>query len=186
MEELCEDFTLKNLVVMIHQWAEITRREEAELQSDLSSPYGPVQAVVQRGARIYRCTGTSKPDMGALRIILEGKKLWGRVKEAMDKKVEGLRQELEEQKRRAQKEADMFKERIAKMQSERESIRKEIFQELEEEKRRAREEADGLRKCIAELQFKPEENRHGSGKSSATYNFRRVPREYSSWDHLLT
>ena len=68
------------------------------------------------------------------------------MQQAMDKKVEELRQELEESHR-----------------------------EREEEKRRAREEADDFRKCITELQSKLEKDRHGSGKASATHNFLHVP-----------
>ena len=78
-------------------------------------------------------------------------------------------QELEEQKRRAREEADMFKKQIAEMQSKEEIARKAT-------ERRAQEEADGLRKYIAEMQSKLEEERHTSGKASATYlNSRHVP-----------
>ena len=206
LEELCADSTLKNLVIMIHQFDEVTHDQaEEQLQSDLSNPNGLVQAVVRRGARIYRCTSASEPDLGALRIILE------------NLSVAELRRELEEQKKRAEQEADEFKKRIAEMQSEEEStrkemvrvhsqeleeqkrmaqegvadvfkkhtaemqlkeesIRQEVSQELEEQKRKAQEEADGLRECIAELQSElGEDRRHASGKVSATYNLRPVP-----------
>ena len=108
--------------------------------------------------------------------------------EAMDKKVEELRRELEEQKRKAQQEAVMFKKRIDEMQSKEESARKEFCQELEKQKRKAQEEADGLRKCITELQSKVEEGRHASGKASATDSLSPVlpVQEYSSLDHSLT
>ena len=96
------------------------------------------------------------------------KKLKESMQKAMDKKVEELRRELEEEKRRAREEADGLKKCIAEMQLE-EIIRKEM-------ERRAREEADGLRKRIAEMQSKLEEDRHRSGKASATYlNSRHVP-----------
>ena len=228
MKELCEDSTLKNLVIMIHQFGEVISHREQILQASLSDPDGLVQAVlVPLGAKIYRCTGASKPDLGALRIILAGRSVvpkvqqepinksskseqtavrrveprkekpevgerhnsnvrepLGSTRKAVDKEVEGLRRQLEEQKRRAQQEADVFKKRIARMQSKEESIRKE----LEEEKRRARKEADGLMKCIAELQSQLKEDRHTSGKASATYKFRHVlpVRKHFLWDHSLT
>ena len=93
------------------------------------------------------------------------------LKARMQSKEESMRKELEEEKRRARKEADGFRKCIAELQSKEESMRKE----LEEEKRRARKEADGFRKCIAELQSKLEEGRHGYGKTSATYNFQCIP-----------
>ena len=208
MEELCEDSTLKNLVIMIHQWGEVTHkpRAEARLQSDLSSRYGFVKAVVRRGAKIYRCTSASEPDLGGRSVVPEAqqpnnngseseqtaarpaepsreepevgerhngdiREREGSTQEAVDKEVEELRRELEQQKRKAQQEADALKKRIAEMQSKEESIRQEVSQELEEQKRKAQEEADGLRKCIAELQSELEEDRDASGEASATYNF---------------
>ena len=174
LEELCEDLTLKNFVIMIHHWSGVTHEAEAALQSDLSDPNGFVQAVVRRGAKVYRCAGTSEPDLGALRIILGGRSVVPEVQQERpveQNMVEELRQELEEQKRRAQLEADVFEKRNAEMQSKEESTRKE----MEEQKRKAQEEADGLRKCITELQSKLEEDRHGYGKTSAIYNFRHVP-----------
>ena len=232
MEELFEDLTLKTLVIMIHQWGKLDHGAEAKLQSDLSNPDGFVQRVVRRGAKIYRCTGRSKPDLCALRIILGGrsfvpevqrepinkgselertavrpvepskekpelgeghnsyiKELRGSAQEAVDKEVEELRRELEEQKSRAKqeadvfkkriaemqsKEADMFKKHVAEMQSKEESIRQEVSQELEGQKRKA-QEADELRKCITEMQSKLEEDRHRSGTTSATHDFRHTP-----------
>ena len=176
---------------MTHRWKKASHcYAEAWLQSDLSNPHGFVQAVVRRGAKIYRCTSTSEPDLDALRIILGGRSVVPEVQQepinegseleqtavrpaepSKDKEIEELRRELEEQKRRAQQEADVFKKRIARMRSKEENVRKE----LEEEKRRARKEADGFTKFIAELQSKLEEDRHGSGKASATHNFRHVP-----------
>ena len=228
MEELCKDLTLENLVIMIHQWSEFTHRAEAILRSDLSSPNESAQALVRRGAKIYRCTGASKPDLGALRIILGGvpvpevqqepihkgseseqttepskgkpelgerrnshiRELGGNTEEALNKEIEELRRELEEQKRGAQQEADAFKKRIAEMVREHYQELEEqkrgaeeeadvfkthaaemVSREVEKQKRKAQEEADGLRKCIAELQSELEEDRHASGKTSATYIF---------------
>ena len=190
MKELCQDSTLKNLVIMTHQFGEVSSYAEMRLQTDLSDRYGFIQAVVPLGAKIYRCTSASEPDLGALRIILAGRSVVPEIQQepiskgsqleqaavrpvepSKDKEVQELRRELEEQKRRAQQEADAFEKRIAEMQSKEESIRKE----LEEEKRRARKEADGFRKCIVELQSKLEEDRHTSGKTFTSYNFRHVP-----------
>ena len=92
------------------------------------------------------------------------KKLEESMQEVMDKKIEKLRRELEEDNIKAREEADGLKKRIAEMQLE-ERIRKETCQKLEEQRRRAREEADGLRKYIAEMQSKLEEDRHTSGKA---------------------
>ena len=173
MEELCEDSTLKNLVIMIHQWREVTPFAEALLQSEISSPNGLVHEVVQLGAKIYRCTGTSKPDLGALRIILGGRSVVPKaqqkpinqgseseqtavqpVEPSKDKEVEGLRRELEAHKWRAKREADVFTKRIAEMQSKEETTRTEMvrehYQELEEQKRKAQEEADVFKKQAAE------------------------------------
>ena len=142
------------------------------------------------------------------------------MQKAMDKKVEELRQELEEQNRRAREEADGLRKRIAEMRSKEESTRNEFHKELEERERRgreeadvfkkqiaemqskeeiarkemerrARDEADGLRKRIADMQSKLEEDRHTSGKASATYlNSRHVPShpicKHSSLNRALT
>ena len=91
------------------------------------------------------------------------------MQKAMGKKVEELRRELEEEKRRAREEADGLRKCIAEMQSKEEITRKEM-------ERRAREEADGLRNRIVEMQSKLEEDRHTFGKASATrLNSRHVP-----------
>ena len=206
MEELCGDLTLKNLVIMIHQKpGKVTDdAAEAQLQSELSNPDGSVQAAVRRGAKIYRCTDASKPDLGALRIILGRRSVIPEVQQepinkgseseqtavqpvepSKDKEVEELRRKLEEQKK-------LFKKRIAEMQSKEESTRKEMvrehYQELEEQQRSAQQEADGLRKRIAELQSELGEDRHISGKASATYNIRHVPARSRvfQWDRSLT
>ena len=104
------------------------------------------------------------------------------MRKTTNEKVESLQRELDEQKRRAQLEADAFKTCIAEMRSEKESMRKEMdqkaeeyHQELAEQKRRAQEEADRLRKCIAEMQSKLEEDRHESGKFFATHSSQHVP-----------
>ena len=163
MQELCGDSTLKNLVIMIYRWKEGSHTGEEMLQSQLSDPSGFVQEVVRRGAKIYRCTGAFEPDLGAVRTILG------------DRSVAELLRELEEQKGRAQQEADVFKKRIAEMESKEGSIRQDVSREVEEQKRKAQEEADGFRKCIAEMRSKLEDDRRGFGKTSATYNLRHLP-----------
>ena len=162
LKALCGDTTLKNVVIMTHR--RVTDRHEAEqiLNTDLS-PGGCFHPAIEQGAQVYHCTGAYNPDLGALRIILRGRP------------VEELLRELGVQKRRAQQEADVLKKRIADMQSEKESTRKEFCHELEEQKRRAREEADGFRKRIAQMQSELEEDRHRFGKASATYNSRHIP-----------
>ena len=191
--ELCGDTTLKNLVIMTHRLDNCKPEEEQKLISDLS-PGGCFYPMIKQGAQVYHCNYAS--DLGALRIILRGRPVAPKVQQGhsseirrleenmqkeMDRKVEELRRELEEsirkesrqelkeEKRRARREADLLKKHIAEMQAKEESTRKEFFQGLEKQKRRAREEADGFRKCIAEMQSKLEEDRHTSGKASATY-----------------
>ena len=207
MEEVCEDSTLKNLVIMIHQTGYVPPDAEEKLQSNISDSHEFIPAAVRRGAKIYRCTSASEPDLGALQIILGGRsvvsevqrepvdkdsaserravrpvepskeklelrerrnsgirELGGGTQEAVDKEVEELRRELEEQKKE-------FKKRIAEVQSKEESTRRE----MEGQKRSAQQEADELRRCITEMQSKLEEDRHRSGKTSATHDFRHVP-----------
>ena len=204
---------------MIHRHKNTSAAVEHTLNSDLS-PRGCFYPAIEQGAQVYHSTDASDPDLGALRIILQGrhvipklqqgatsegsgperiapatelskeipkiverrdsdvKKQEESMQEVTDKKVEELRQELEEQKRRAQQEADLFKECIAEMQSKeiaRKQMVREHRQELEEQKRKAQEEADGFRKRITEMQSELEEDRHRSGKASATYNSSHVP-----------
>ena len=195
---------------MIYHHKKISAAAERSLNSDLS-PGGCFYRTIKQGAQAYHSTYASNPDLGALRIILQGrpvvpklqqgatsegsgperiapatelskeipkmaerrdsdvKKQEESMQEVMNKEVEELRQELEEQKRRARREADSLKKRIAEVQSKEESTRRVFYRELEEQKRRARQEADGFRKRITEMQSELEEDRHRSGKASATY-----------------
>ena len=160
MEELCEDSTLKNLVIMMHQWSTITVTDELEaaLQSNLSNPDGFVQEVVRRGAKIYRCTGTSEPDLGALRIILAGRSVVPEVQQEPINKGSKLEQAA-----------------VRPVEPSKDKEVEELRRELKEQKRRAQQEADAFKKHAAEMQSKLEDDRHGSGKTSATYNFQHTP-----------
>ena len=194
LKELCGDATLRNVVIMIHEWEEVSPETEELLNASFSNE-GSFHAVIEHGAQVYRCTDASKPDVGALRFILGGTPVVPKVQqgpidegggpervlkeseqEAVDKKVEELRRELEEQKRRAQLEADALKEQIAEMRHEKERIQQEMHkvkihcQELEEQTRRQSQEETNHRTFIAESQSEPEEDLHaGYGKTSATY-----------------
>ena len=138
LKELRGDTTLKNVVIMIRHRDKVKPEVEQRLNSNLC-PWGCFHPAIEQGAQVYHCTGTSKPDLGALRLILgdrrterdnsDTKNQEDSMQEVMNKKVEELRRELEEQKGKA------------------------------------REEADGLRKRIAEMQSKLEEDRHTSGKA---------------------
>ena len=191
---------------MTYRRDKVKLKVERKLNSDLS-PGGCFHPAIEQGAQVYHYNDAYNTDLGALRTILRGrpvapkvqrghssdiKKLGENMQNAMDKKIEELRceleesirresrQKLEEEKRRARREADMIKKQIAEMQSKEEIARKDMIrqhhQELEEQERRGREEADGLRNRIAEMQSKLEEDRHTSGEVSAIYlNSRHVP-----------
>ena len=158
IEELCEDSTLKNLVIMIHELNNVSDISEAMLQTQLSIPSGFPQQAVSRGAKIYRCTGTSKPDLAALRIILGGRSVIPEVQQEPINKGRKLEQTA-----------------VWPAEPSKDKEIEELRRELEEQKRKAQEEADGLRKCITEMQSKLEEDRHASGKASATCSFPPVP-----------
>ena len=152
LKELCVDATLKNVVIMIHEWEDVGPKAERGSLKVFNS-------MTEQGAQLQRFTDASQPARGVLRTILEGrpvvpvvpklaerrdsdiKGLEKSMQEAADQKVQELRRELEEQKRRAQQEADTFKSRIAEVKSREESIREDIIkgyrQKLEEQKRKA-------------------------------------------------
>ena len=95
---------------------------------------------------MYHCTGASKPDLGALRIILG------------DRRTERDNSDTKNQEESIQ---EVMNKKV-----------EELLRELEEQKSKAREEADGLRKRIAEMQSKLEEDRHTSG---GAFEFLHVP-----------
>ena len=163
---LCGDGTLKNLVIMTHDWKKFSPVDEDKMKQAFPKEYS---YAMEDGAQVYYCTNASELDLGALRAILGGRPVVPKVQQ-------------EEQNRRVQEEADGLRKYIAEMQSKEESRRKEMdvfkkqiaeMQSKEiarrEMERRAREEVDGLRKRIAEMQSKLEEDRHRFGKASATY-----------------
>ena len=185
LKELCEDTTLKNVVVMTTSNRDETDLDKEHPRDALSHGGEAFYPAIERGARVF-------PDLGGLKFILRGRdinKLEESMQKAMDKKVGKIRRELEESMRKesVQKAIDKKVEELRQEMEEsirkesmqkgidkkveelrrelEESIRRESHREREEEKRRAREEADGFRKCIAELQSKLEEDRHGSGKA---------------------
>ena len=167
LKELCGDTTLKNVVIMTHCWDTDKPEAEQGLNLDLC-PGACFHPAINQGAQVHHCSRAYNPDLGALRIILRGsqakryKKPEESMLEVMNKEVEELRRELEEQKRRAQQEACVLKKRIAEMES-----------KLEEQERRARDNAGGLWNCIVMMQSELEER---SGKASATYlNSQHVP-----------
>ena len=106
------------------------------------------------------------------------------LKESMGKRViekelevKELRRELDEQKSRAQEEANDLRNHIAAMQREEVRVREEMHrvenrcQELEEQKGRAQGEMDDLRKRIAEIQSEFEEDRRRApGEPSDAYD----------------
>ena len=163
----------------------------------------PKPAIYQ-GARFYGCNGTPDSARGILQMALgngpvvqeiqhvlydedrgsgktdglserhdgEIKELKESMRKAMEKEVK----ELEEQKSRAEEEANHLRKRIAEMQREEERMRQGIHQvetrcqELEEQRRMQGETGD-LRKPIAEIQSKFEEDQPlVPGESSNTYN----------------
>ena len=110
---------------------------------------------------------------GETRELKEG------MRKAMEKdlEVKELRRELDEQKSRAQEEANDLRNHIAAMQREEVRVREEMHrvenrcQELEEQKGRTQGEMDDLRKRIAEIQSEFEEDRcRAPGEPSDAYD----------------
>ena len=169
----------------------------------------PKPAIYQ-GAQFYGCRSTTDSARGILQMALgngpvapetqhvpydEGRgsgKTGGlperrdeeikELKESMRKAMETEVKELEEQKSRAEEEANHLRKRIAEMQREEERMRQGMnkvekrCQELEEQKGRAQGETDDLRTRIAEIQSKFEEDqRRGSGESSDTHDCSPYP-----------
>ena len=167
MEELCEDLTLKNLVIMIHNRGRFvhTRDPEAQLQSELD-PDGFVQAVVRRGAKIYHCTGTSEPDLGALRIILGGVSVTPEVQQEPINKgskskqtaVRPVEPSKEKPELRERHNSDIGELGESTQEAVDKQV-KELRRELEEQKRRAQLEVDAFKKRIARMQSKEESAR---------------------------
>ena len=164
----------------------------------------PKPAIYQ-GAQFYGCSSTPDSARGILQMALgngpvtpetqlvpydEGRgsgKIGGlperrdeeikELKESMRKAMETEVKELEEQKSRAEGEANHLRKRIAEMQREEEQMRQGMHQvekrcqELEEQKGRAQGETDDLRTRVAEIQSEFEEDQpRGPGESSDTHN----------------
>ena len=178
LEDFCEDVTLKNLIIMTHDWEELSPADEERLKQDFSGGRKYVIAMAA-GAQVHHCTNAFELDLGTLRIILGGRPVVPNVQqEPINKGSESeqtavaaeLSKEILEL---AERHSSDIKKLAESMQKAMEKNVEELRRELEEQNRRAREEADGLRKRIAEMQS---EDRHTSGKASATYlNSRHVP-----------
>ena len=67
LKELCEDATLKNLILMTHDWKEVSPAVEERMKKDFPRKYA---TAIKEGAQVYHCTNGSELDLGALRIIL--------------------------------------------------------------------------------------------------------------------
>ena len=193
MEELCEDLTLKNLVIVTYRWSNFTHEAGAERQSHYLSSSAFAREVMRRGAKIYHCTCTSKPELGALRIILGGRSVAPEVQQEPINKGSESEQTAVRQVEPSEEKLGLGERHNSDIEelggSTQEAVDKEVEElrreleeqkmraqhEAEEQKRRAQEEADGLRTCIAGLQSELEKDRHTSGKATDTYNFRHVP-----------
>ena len=160
LKELCGDTTLKNLIIMTHHRDDDEPEAGQMLKRDIS-PGGCFHPVIEQGAQVYHCTGTSKPDSGALRIILGGRPVIPKVQQepiSEGSGPEGIAPATEPSKEiqlaeRHDNDAKKLEENTQEvMNKEVEELRRE----LEEEKRRAREEADTFKKQIAEMQSKEE------------------------------
>ena len=156
---------------MIHNWEEINPEEKERWQSLSLSPGGYFHPAIEQGAQVYHCTGTSNPDLGALRIILRGRPAIPKVQQEHIDEGSGAEQiapamelgnEVPKLVERHDSDVKKIEESMQEVMNKKvkelrreleESIRKESHRELEQEKRRAREEADGLRKRIAEMQL---------------------------------
>ena len=149
---------------MTHRRDEDKPEAEQRLNSDLS-PGGCFHPVIEQGTQVYHCTNTSNTDLGALRIILRGRPVipkvqHGPINEGSESEQTAVATELSKE---IPELAESHNSDIEKL-------------ELEEQARRAQEEAEGLRNHIAKMQSKLKEDRHTSGKASATYlNSRHDP-----------
>ena len=200
LKNLCKDATLKNLVIMTHDWKKVSPADEDEMKQKFSTHYF---SAMKNGAQVYHCTNASELDLGALRVILGGGPVVPKVQqEPINKGSESVQTAVAaELSKKIPDLAERHNSDVKKLEEgTQEAMDKkgeEHLRELEEQNRRAQEEADGLRKYIAEMQSKEEsrrkevgmfkkqiaemqskleEDRHRFGKASAIYlNSRHVP-----------
>ena len=181
---------------MTHPGKMDSTEAKQKLNSELS-PGGCFYPAIEQGAQVYHCTAASKPDLGALRVILGGRPIIPKVQQepinevSAPERIAPATELSEEIPELAESHDSDVKEPEMSMREVMEKV-EEHRRELEEKTKRIREkadmlkkqiaemqpqeEADGLRKRIAEMQSKPEEDRHTPGKSSATYlKSRHVP-----------
>ena len=159
VKQLCGDTTLKNLVIMTHDWKKVSPAVEDGMRKAFPRQYS---IAIAEGAQVYHCTNESELDLGALRIILGGRAVVPKVQQGPINKSSDLEQtavamelskEIPELAERQNSDIKMLEEG---MQDPMDKKGEELLRELEEQNRRAQEEADGLRKHIAEMQSKEE------------------------------
>ena len=200
LKNLCKDATLKNLVIMTHDWKRVSPADEDEMERDFPREYS---IAMREGVQVYHCTNGSELDLGALRVILGGGPVVPKVQQEPSNKGSESEQTavVAELSKKIPDLAERHNSDVKKLEEgTQEAMDKkgdELLRELEEQNRRAQEEADGLRKYIAEMQSKEEsrrkevnmfkkqiaemqsrleEDRHRFGKASAIYlNSRHVP-----------
>ena len=161
LKELCEDTTLKNVVIMVYRWKVKSPKAERNLKSQLS-PGGIFHPAIEQGAQVYHCTDVSNHDLGALRIILGGRQVIPKVQQEPINEGSGLEpiapatelsKEIPKLAERQNSDVKKLEESIQEVMNKKVE---ELRRELEEQKRRAREEADMFKKQIAEMQSKEE------------------------------
>ena len=161
LKELCGDTTLKNVVIMTHPWKLDSPEAKQKLNKELS-PRGCFYPAIEQGARVYHCTRSSKPDLGALRIILRGRPVIPRDQQEPINEGNGPERiapatELSKEiPKLAERNDSDVKELEVKMQEVMGKKIEELRRELEEQNRRAREEANVFKKQIDEMQSKEE------------------------------
>ena len=149
---------------MTHRWNTDGPEAEQILKPDLS-PGGCFHPAIEQGAQVYHCTGASKPDLGALRIILRGRPAIPKVQQEPIYESSGPEQialttELSnEVPKLAERHDTDVKKLEGGMQEVMDKKVEELQRKLEEQKRRAQQEVDVLKKRIAEMQSKEESTR---------------------------
>ena len=152
------DKTLKNLIIMVHDRAMVHPAWEQVVNSRLPQAF---RIAIEHGAQVYCCTGASKPDLGALRIILGDRRIAPKVQQESINGGSGSEQTTvaaKLSKETPEPLAERYNGDIKKLEkSTQDAVDtkvKELRRELEKQKRRAKHEADVFEKRIAEMQSK--------------------------------